>query len=50
MRGAIRAELGNGLWVEGNEWMTQNGLASPGLSFDPETTQKIFCQGNHVKN
>jgi hypothetical protein len=50
MRGAIRAELGSGLWVEGNEWTTQNGMASPSLSYDAETTQKIVCQGNRLKN
>jgi hypothetical protein len=50
MRGAIRAELGSGLWVEGNEWTTRNGMASPSLSYDPETTQKIVCQGNRLKN
>jgi hypothetical protein len=50
MRGAIRAELGSGLWVEGNEWTTQNGMASPSLLYDAETTQKIVCQGNRLRN
>jgi hypothetical protein len=40
MRGAIRAELGNDLWLEGNEWTTQKGLASTTLLFDAETAQK----------
>jgi hypothetical protein len=50
MRGAIRAELGSGLWVEGNEWTTQNGMASPSLSYDAETTRQIVCRGNRLKD
>jgi len=50
MRGSIRAELGSGLWVEGNEWTTQRGLAVPSLFYDAETTQKVICQGNHLQN
>jgi len=50
MRGSIRANLGSGLWVEGNEWTTQKSLASPSLFYDADTTQKIVCQGNHLKN
>jgi len=49
-RGAIHAEHGSGLWVEGNTWMTQNGIASPDLSYDPDTTQKLGCHDNHLKN
>lgn len=50
MRGSIRAELGSGLWVGGNEWTTQKGLASPSLFYDADTTQKIVCQSNLLKN
>jgi hypothetical protein len=50
MRSSIRAEFGSGLWVEGNEWTTQKGLASPSLFYDPDTTSKIVCQDNHLKN
>jgi len=50
MRGSIRAEFGSGLWVEGNEWTTQNGIDLPALYYDAETTQKIDCQGNRLKN
>ncbi len=50
MRGSIRAELGSGLWVEGNEWTTQNGNASPSIFFDAETTQNIVCHGNRLTN
>jgi Right handed beta helix region len=50
MRGSIRAKLGSGLWVEGNEWTTQKGLASPSLFYDADTTQKIVCKSNLLKN
>ena len=50
MQGSIRAEFGAGLWVEGNEWTTQKGLASPSLFYDADTTRKIVCQGNYLKN
>ena len=50
MRGSIRAELGSGLWVGGNEWTTQKGLASPSLFYDADTTQKIVCKSNLLKN
>lgn len=50
MRGSIRAELGSGLWVEGNEWTTQSGITSPSLLYDSDTTQKIVCQGNRLKS
>jgi hypothetical protein len=48
MRGSICAEFGSGLWVEGNEWTTQKGIASSSLFYDADTTQKILCQGNHI--
>jgi hypothetical protein len=50
MRGSIRAELGSGLWVDGNEWTTQKGLVSPSLEYDAETSHQIVCQGNHLAN
>jgi parallel beta helix pectate lyase-like protein len=50
MCGAIRAELGNGLWLESNEWITSKGPAFPCLYYDAETTAKIVCQGNRPKN
>jgi hypothetical protein len=48
MRGSICAELGSALWVEGNEWTIQNGVASFSLFYDADTTPKIVCQGNHI--
>jgi hypothetical protein len=48
MRGSIRAELGGGLWVEGNEWTTQKGFASPNLAYDAETTTKVVCKTNQL--
>ena len=45
MRGSIHAELGRGLWVEGNEWTTQKGLASPSLFYDADTTQNNRLPG-----
>jgi len=48
MRGSIRAELGRGLWVEGNEWTTQNGFAPPNLAYDAQTTAKIVCKINQL--
>ena len=50
MRGAIRAELGSGLWVEENGWTTQNGIPAPSLFYDAQTTQKIVCKGNRLKD
>jgi Right handed beta helix region len=50
MRGSIQAGFGSGLWVEGNDWTTQNGIESPSLLYDAETTKKIVCQGNHLQN
>jgi hypothetical protein len=48
MRGSIRAEYGNALWVEGNDWTTQKGIDPPNLLYDAGTTQKIVCQSNHL--
>jgi hypothetical protein len=50
MRGAVRAELGSGLSVEGNNWTTQKGIPLPGLFYDPQTTSQVVAQGNHLKN
>ncbi|HZY38269.1 MAG TPA: hypothetical protein VFE53_16545 [Mucilaginibacter sp.] len=50
MRGAIRAELGSGLWVEGNNWTTKNGFDPPAIFYDAETTKNIVCSGNLLKN
>jgi hypothetical protein len=49
MRGSIRAELGSGLWVEGNDWTTGKDVAPPGLFYDVGTTEKIFCQHNMIR-
>jgi hypothetical protein len=49
LRGSIRAELGGGLWVEGNTWITGISVASPQLYYDPETTQKITCKNNRLQ-
>ena len=40
MRGSIQTSFGSGLWVEGNDWTTQNGIDPPSLLYDAETTQK----------
>ena len=45
MRGSIQAVFGSGLWVEGNDWTTQNGIDPPSLLYDAETTKKIVCNG-----
>ena len=50
MRGAICAELGTGLSVEGNTWTTQKDIASPGLFYDLDTTEKVSCRNNQLKN
>jgi hypothetical protein len=50
LRGAIHAELGRGLWLEGNKWMTENGLPKPATLYDPETTQSIVCRDNRLEN
>jgi hypothetical protein len=50
IRGAVRAELGSGLSVEGNNWTTRKGIPLPGLFYDPQTTSQVVCQGNHLKN
>jgi hypothetical protein len=49
MRGGIRAECGHGLWVEENTWTTENRVASPALWYDAETTKKIICRQNQLK-
>ena len=48
MRGSIQAGFGSGLWVEGNDWTTQNDIDPPALYYDAGTTQKISCQGNRL--
>ncbi|HZY38268.1 MAG TPA: right-handed parallel beta-helix repeat-containing protein [Mucilaginibacter sp.] len=50
MRGCILATFGNGLWVEGNDWMTKNGLDPPAFFYDGENTKNIVCRGNLLKN
>jgi hypothetical protein len=50
MRGAILAELGKYLWVEGNNWTTKKGIDTPALFYDAETASKIVCESNHLKN
>ena len=49
MRGSVRAELGTGLWVEGNAWTTKTGVETPKLFYDAETTRSIVCRGNQMK-
>jgi hypothetical protein len=49
MRGSVRAELGTGLWVEGNAWTTRTGVDTPKLFYDAETTRSIVCRGNQMK-
>jgi Right handed beta helix region len=50
MRGAVRAELGSDLSVEGNDWTTQKGIPLPSLFYDPRTTSQVVCQGNYLKS
>ena len=50
MRGGIYAELGRGLWVESNTWTTQKDFVQPNLSYDPDSTPKVVCRGNQLKN
>jgi len=50
VRGSVLAAFGSGLWVEGNDWTTKNGLDTPGLFYDAETTKQIVCSGNQLKN
>jgi hypothetical protein len=50
VRGSVLAAFGSGLWVEGNDWTTKNGLGTPGLFYDGETTKQIACRNNRLKN
>lgn len=50
MRGSVRAELGTGLWVEGNQWATKAGIDTPKLFYDPDTMRSIVCRANQLKN
>ncbi len=50
MRGSICTELGTGLWIENNYWITQNGIEAPGLFYDADTTGSIVCRGNELKS
>ena len=34
--------------AEGNEWTHRQGLASPGLFYDAEATQKVTSQDNRL--
>jgi hypothetical protein len=49
MRGDIRAELGNGLWVEGNEWTARKDAVVPSLFYDSDTTPNMALKGNQLK-
>lgn len=49
MRGAIRAELGTGLWVEANEWTSTKDITPPGLFYDADTTSGIIWKDNHLQ-
>jgi hypothetical protein len=48
LRGAVRVELGSGLWVEDNDWASQQTMTSPALFYDPGTTTTILCENNHL--
>jgi hypothetical protein len=50
MRGGVRAELGTGLCVEGNQWTTNAGVDAPKLFYDPDTMRSIVCRENQLKN
>jgi|GEM_PF-557498 hypothetical protein len=49
MRGAIKVEHGNGVWIYDNDWMTGKGIDAPSLFADPGTVQRIFSGGNRVQ-
>ncbi|WP_104668225.1 right-handed parallel beta-helix repeat-containing protein [Ensifer adhaerens] len=49
MRGGVRAELGTGLWVEGNSWTTQEDIEPPRLYYDADTVRSIACRANVLK-
>jgi len=49
MAASIRAELGNGLWINGNDWTTTAGTPIPYLFYDPQTATKIDCAGNRLQ-
>jgi len=48
MRDAIRAELGSGLWVEGNESAVSKILVSPSLFYDPDSTRTMVWKDNRL--
>ncbi|MDQ0472693.1 right-handed parallel beta-helix repeat-containing protein [Labrys wisconsinensis] len=50
MRGGVRAEQGNGLWVEGNAWTTRAGVGVPALFYDADTTRAVVCRANQLKS
>jgi hypothetical protein len=50
MRSSIRAELGTGLWVEGNVWTTQKGMEAPSLFYDADATHSIVCRAKELKS
>jgi len=49
MAASIRAELGNGLWINGNDWTTTAGTPIPYLFYDPQTATNIDCAGNRLQ-
>ncbi|MFJ7244945.1 right-handed parallel beta-helix repeat-containing protein [Kitasatospora sp. NPDC098652] len=49
-RGSIRAELGTGLWVEGNVWTTQKDIEAPILYYNADTAHSIVCRDNELKS
>ena len=49
IRGAIKVEHGNGVWVYDNRWITGKGIDAPGLFVDPGTVQRVFSGGNQVQ-
>ena len=49
IRGAIKLEHGNGVWIYDNDWKTQKGIDAPGLFADPGTVQRVFVGGNRVQ-
>jgi len=49
MRGAIKVEHGNGVWIYDNHWMTGKGIDAPGVFADPGTVQRLFIAANQVQ-
>lgn len=48
--GWIKAELGQGLWLEGNTWTYGSSQEPPHILYDRTTTKEVVVQKNHIEN